>query len=217
MGAPTVTQAGGMDPSTTFYQALTSTSFTLLGLWVGVMQFAHGGWRSNPERHATTLHITLKFFLPAVLGLVSLLGSANDGGIVWRTAFVLGGSLGFLESVRYLRRDTERPVAAVRRLALADPVLYLVVVAVAFIPAGTLAITPLQAEGMATGLVFVTGLVAVWFALSERAPEEDEEGTEKPDGTQTTVLPPVTHVQSPFQSGLFTHRAVPHRPRRAPR
>lgn len=191
-----------MDPSTTFYQALTSTSFTLLGLWVGVMQFAHGGWRSNPDRHASTLHITLKFFLPGVLGLVSLLGSANDGGIVWRVTFVLGGLVGCAESVRFLRRDPGRAVTAVRRLALVDPVLYLVVVAVAFLPAGTLAITPLQAEGMATGLVFVTGLVAVWFALSERA-EDDP-------AAPTAVLPSVEPGQpvDAVEPGLFTHRHV---------
>lgn len=202
-----------MDPSTTFYQALTSTSFTLLGLWVGVMQFAHGGWRSDPARHATTLHITLKFFLPAVLGLVSLLGTANDGGMVWRVTFVLGGLVGFAESVRHLRVGS--PVPAVRRLGLLDPVLYLLIVAVAFLPAGTLAITPLQAEGMATGLVFVSGLVTVWFALSERAPDEE-------DLDATTVLPPVeARLPDAGEPGLFTHPAVPEpsfrRPRRASR
>jgi hypothetical protein len=90
----------------------------------------------------------------------------------------------------------------VRRLALVDPVLYLVVVAVAFLPAGTLAITPLQAEGMATGLVFVTGLVAVWFALSERA-EDDP-------AAPTAVLPSVGPAQPATapEPGLFTHRHV---------
>jgi hypothetical protein len=32
-----------VDPSTTFYQALTGTSFMLLGIWVAVVQIAHGG------------------------------------------------------------------------------------------------------------------------------------------------------------------------------
>jgi len=156
-----------MDQSTTFYQALTTISFTLLGIWVAVMQTAHGGWRTDPARHATTLHVTLKFFLPGVLGLVSLLGSTTGGGFVWRVAFAVGGLAGVVESVQYLLRDIGRPVA-VRRLAVADPVLYLLVVAVALLPAGTLALTPLQAEGLATGTVFVTGLLGVWIALSER-------------------------------------------------
>jgi hypothetical protein len=50
-----------------------------------------------------------------------------------------------------------------------DPVLYLMMVVVAFLPAGALSVTPLQAGGMTTGLVFVTGLVGVWIALSEQA------------------------------------------------
>jgi hypothetical protein len=155
-----------MDQSTTFYQALTTASFTLLGIWVAVMQTAHGGWRSDPARHATTLHITLKFFLPGVLGLVSLLGATTGGGLVWRVTFVIGGFAGFVESVRYLARDIGRPVA-IRRLAGADPVLYLLVLTMALLPAGTLAVTPLQGEGLATGTVFVTGLLGVWIALSE--------------------------------------------------
>jgi hypothetical protein len=156
-----------MDQSTAFYQALTTASFTLLGIWVAVMQTAHGGWRSDPARHATTLHITLKFFLPGVLGLVSRLGSTTGGGLVWRVAFVVGGFAGFIESVRYLARDIGRPIA-IRRLAGADPVLYLLVLIMALLPAGTLAVTPLQGEGLATGTVFVTGLLGVWIALSER-------------------------------------------------
>ena len=67
--------------------------------------------------------------------------------------------------VRRLGRPT-----AVRRLALAGPLLHLVVVVVAFLPATASAVSPLQAGGTATGLVFVTGLVGVWIALSERAP-----------------------------------------------
>ena len=160
-----------MDPSTTFYQALTGTSFTLLGIWMAVVQVAHGSWRSDPVRHATTLHVTVKFFLPGVLGLVSLLGATTGGGVVWRVAFVLGGVVGFVEAVGYLR--TPGGPGTVRRLAVVDPVLYLVVVAAAFLPPGALAIAPLQAEGWATGAVFVTGLVGVWVALSERAPEPE--------------------------------------------
>jgi hypothetical protein len=177
-----------MDPSTTFYQVLTSTSFTLLGIWVGVMQFAHGGWRSDPARHATTLHVTLKFFLPGSVGLVSLLGAAHNGGLVWRVTFVLGGLIGLAESVHFLLRGVGRPVA-VRRLALADPVLYLAVVTVAFLPAGALAVTPLQAEGLVTGLVFVTGLVGVWIALSERAPGPDPESAPATPAPATAELP----------------------------
>lgn len=188
-----------MDPSMTFYQALTGTSFTLLGIWIAVVQVAHGGWRSDPARHATTLHVTLKFFLPGVLGLVSLLGATTGGGFVWRIAFVLGGLAGLVEAVGYLR-GPGCPVA-VRRLAVADPVLYLLVVAVALVRPGALAVTPLQAEGLATGLVFVTGLVGVWIALSEQAPAPERAPVHR------APLTPPAPLEEPVEPGLlYTHR-----------
>lgn len=61
-----------MDSATDFYQTLTGTSFTLLGLWFGVMQFGHGDWRGDPRRHRSTIHIALHFFLPGMLGMGSL-------------------------------------------------------------------------------------------------------------------------------------------------
>jgi len=102
-----------------------------------------------------------------VVGLASLLGSAGSGGLGCVT-FMLGGLAGAAESMYFLLRGAARP-AAIRRLAVVDPVLYLMMVVVAFLPAGALSVTPLQAEGMTTGLVFVTGLVGVWIALAEQA------------------------------------------------
>jgi hypothetical protein len=194
-----------MDQATTFYQVLTTASFTLLGIWVGVMQFAHGGWRTDPARHATTLHVTLKFFLPGVVGLASLLGSAGNGGLVWRVTFMLGGLAGAAESVHFLLRGAARP-AAIRRLALIDPLLYLAMVAVAFVPAGALAVTPLQAEGMATGLVFVTGLLGVWIALSEQPAADD------PAPAQVrTSRPPERPAHPGSPAGLSPRRPAPSR------
>src|SRR5690349_20372119 len=56
-----------------------------------------------------------------------------------------------------------------RRLAVLDPVLYVLIVAAAFIPPGALAITRLQFEGIVTGLLFIFGLCGVWSAIAERA------------------------------------------------
>jgi hypothetical protein len=79
---------------------------------------------------------------------------------------VFGGLAGLGEAVRHLHGPGSP--GPVRRLAVVDPALCLLVVAAAFLPPGTLAIAPLQAEGLATGQVFVTGLLGVWVALSER-------------------------------------------------
>jgi hypothetical protein len=173
-----------MDPAITFYQTLTSTSFTLLAIWFAVVQFAHGGWRTDPARHRTALHVTLKFFLPGVMGLASLLASVNDGGLIWRITFALGGLIGLVESVRYLQHGGGPSARlGVRRLALADPLLYVFVAAAAFVPPGTTRLTPLQIEGIVTGILFVSGLCAVWLAFAERAdaqPEQEGAGSAQP-------------------------------------
>jgi hypothetical protein len=138
------------------------------------MQFAHGRWLSDPERHATTVHLALKFFLPGVMGLASLLASANDGGLIWRITFALGGLIGLVESVRYLQHGSGPPGRiSVRTLSLADPLLYALVAAAAFIPRGVTRLTPLQIEGIVTGLLFISALCAVWLAFAEPAQEKE--------------------------------------------
>ena len=151
-----------------FYQALSGVSFTLLGLWFGVIQFAHGGWRSDPARHRAALHIALHFFLPGTMAMGALLAGNSDGGLLWRVAFVLGGVIGCAESVAFLAVRSGVPGFGVSALQLLDPLLYALVVLVAFVPAPVGVLTPLQLEGVVTGLLFLTGLCYVWLAFAER-------------------------------------------------
>lgn len=162
-----------MDPSAAFYQTLTGVSFTLLGLWFAVMQFSHGRWRSDPARHRTTLHIAMHFFLPGVLGLSSLLGSSAGSGLVWRVTFAAGGMIGLVESITYLRRHRIPLGAPARVLRLASPVLWVLVIIASMLPTRAGALTSLQIEGMAVGLVFICGLCYVWLAFAEREVQPD--------------------------------------------
>jgi len=172
-----------MDPSSTFYQTLVSTSFTMLGIWFAVMQFGHGGWRTDSARHRATLHIALHFFLPGMLGLGSLLASSADGGLLWRTTFVVGGLIGVTESLLYLRTPVPWAGPVERLIRAVDPVLYLLLVVAAFLPKDALRITPLQAEGIVTGLLFMFGLCMVWLAFAE-ASSKDESSKEEPSTDQ---------------------------------
>lgn len=158
---------GLMDPAITFYQALAGISFTLLGLWFAVLQFSHGGWRSDPDRHRSGLHIALHFFLPGIASLASMLGAGTEGGVLWRIVFTLCGLIGAVEALAFLRAPGGPVALAGRALRAADPALYLLMVAAAFAPPGALPLTPLQVEGMVTGTLFVVGLCFVWLAFAE--------------------------------------------------
>lgn len=168
-----------MDPSAAFYQTLTGVSFTLLGLWFGVMQFSHGGWRSDPVRHRSTLHIALHFFLPGVLGLGSLLGGAGANGLIWRMTFVVGGVVGLFEAILYL--SSARPALGFgsQLLRVISPVLWALVMIAAFLPPIIMDLSSLQLEGVAVGTLFVCGLCYVWLAFSERTPPTDDQAADQ--------------------------------------
>jgi len=179
-----------MDPAITFYQALAGISFTLLGLWFGVVQFAHGGWRTDPRQHRAGLHVALHFFLPGMASLASMLAGQVAGGLIWRTTFVAAGLIGVVEAVLFVRLQRGVDALPSRILRSVDPVLYATMVVVAFVPQGTFAITPLQLAGMATGGVFLVGLCFVWLAFAE--PQDGRIPTDQPPVADRAPVTPDT-------------------------
>ncbi|HEU0087920.1 MAG TPA: hypothetical protein VFQ77_09745 [Pseudonocardiaceae bacterium] len=159
-----------MNATTEFYQTLSSMSFTLLGIWFAVMQFANGSWRGDPQRHRANLHIALHFFLPGFLGLSALLSGNPDSGLLWRSVFVLGGLVAVAESLSFLQLSRAPFGLAGQVLRMLDPVLLTLMVVAAVLPEGLFLVTPLQIEGMLTGLLFMSGLCYVWLAFAEPAP-----------------------------------------------
>lgn len=153
-----------------FYQTVSGVSFTLLGLWLAVVQLVHDGWLVDRARHRETLHIGLHFFLPGTVALAALLSGSADGGLIWRVVFVIGGAIGLVESLAYLFGQGGPRTHTGRFLQATDPALYALLAAGAFLPARLLALEPLQVEGMITGLLFVSGLCSVWRTLSARQP-----------------------------------------------
>lgn len=178
-----------MDPAITFYQTLAGTSFTLLGLWFGVVQFAHGGWRTDPRQHRAGLHVALHFFLPGMASLASMLAGNVAGGLIWRTTFVAAGLIGLVEAVSFARLRKGADALPSRVLRNLDPVLYATMAVVAFVPQGSSALTPLQLAGMATGGVFLVGLCFVWLAFAE--PQDGRNRTAQPPTADDPVpVPP---------------------------
>ena len=155
------------DPAIIFYQALAGISFTLLGLWFAVLQFGHGGWRSDVARHRSGLHIALHFFLPGMASLAAMLAAGMPGGLLWRVAFAVGGLVGLCEAISFLSAPGGPRALAGRTLQALDPALYIFMIGAAFVPAGSFVLTPLQIEGMATGSLFMVGMCFVWLAFAE--------------------------------------------------
>lgn len=176
-----------MDPANAFYQVLAGTSLTLLGLWFGITNISHGGWHDDPARQRAMLHVSLRFFLPGMAALGALLSGGTQGGLIWRITFIIAGLIGVFESITFLGAPG-RPVAlAGRTLILLDPLLYAAMIVIVFLPRGIVApLTPLQLEGMATGSLFLLGMIHAWLAYVELEQDETAAGSDSHGGSRVS-------------------------------
>jgi hypothetical protein len=77
-----------------FYLAFGTVCFTLLGLWIIVVQTRHAEWRRSAVHRRRSYGISLHFSLPGLMSLVALIDPFSSG--LWRTAFAviaLGGAV----------------------------------------------------------------------------------------------------------------------------
>jgi hypothetical protein len=151
-----------------FYIPLSAVCFTLLGLWLVVVQARQAEWRGSPLHQRRAFAVATHFSLP---GLMSLLALVNpDSGGLWRVSFgvAAGGGIAALIALR-------APAAGQLGLAVyvAAIAAYVVIVILAIHPhiVGQLSF-PIAPERIAAvllaGLVFA-GVNVAWFLLFENA------------------------------------------------
>ena len=70
-----------------FYISFSAVCFTLLGLWLIVVQTRHAEWRGSPVHRRRAYGVAMHFSLP---GLMSLLALVNpDSSALWRASFAI--------------------------------------------------------------------------------------------------------------------------------
>lgn len=77
-----------------FYAVFGTVCFTLLGLWLVVVQTRYEDWVVDPAYRRMAYAVFLNFALPAAMSVLSLI--SPDNTLLWRTAFC---SLAFLGAV----------------------------------------------------------------------------------------------------------------------
>jgi len=153
-----------------FYRAVTTASFTLLGLWWVVVQLRYTRGQGDADKRRHAYGVALFFLLP---GLGSLTASLNgDLGALWRVAFALCAALGIAETVAYLRTAGTRTAGAVA-LRACGIVLYALMAAVAVRPELStdlrLGLAPREVEAILLTLVLLVGAHLAWLGLTEPA------------------------------------------------
>lgn len=155
---------------TDFYIAFATVCFTLLGLWIIVVQTRHGEWRRLAIYRRRAYGVALHFSLPGLMSLLSLIDPASTA--LWRISFaiVAGGGAIVLALVRG-PAPTRLGVAAY----LVAVVLYALIAVVAVAPGivADLGVSarPLRVEAvLLTILVFLGANVAWLLVFDETEP-----------------------------------------------
>ncbi len=148
-----------------FYPVFGTVSFTLLGLWIIVVQTRYADWASDPARLRTSYAVFLNFALPGTMAIVSLVEPGNRG--LWRCTFVIAALLGVAGAVYAWGR--ERGDNALLLAARAAGLVLYVVIALVALFASTVAddleLKPLEIEAVLLSLMILLDLNVAWTLL----------------------------------------------------
>jgi hypothetical protein len=170
---------------TDFYISFSAVCFTLLGLWLIVVQTRHSEWRGSAVHRRRAYGVALHFSLP---GLMSLLALVNPGSsALWRTSFAIvaiGGAV-VLIAVRGPAGGKLGLTAYIFAIAL-----YLLIGILAIAPriVGGLGLeaTPVRVEAVLLTILVFVGVNVAWLLLFEEAPSDRaslQQGTATPQSS----------------------------------
>lgn len=158
---------------TGFYQAFGPTSFTLLGLWLIVVQTRHAEWRTIPAQRRRAYAITLQFALPGLMSLLALVDATNQD--LWRVSFAtlaIIGAVAFAAISRWGQVATGLNLV-VSGATLAAAVVYAVIAVIAVHPkvVSDLSLTPLQCEAILLSVLVFVAVNLAWVLMFEDLPD----------------------------------------------
>jgi hypothetical protein len=163
---------------TDFYIALSPACFSLLGLWLVVVQINPGSWL--PAHQRWVYAVALYFVSPGAMSLLALVDSTS--AVVWRVAFVAVSVLGIIGvAVFGPVRGHQRPHSPVDlsdHLAhWAAIILYAAIAVLAIFPLHTL-----RAEGVLLTVLLLLGVyVALRLLVFVGAPQAADEPAPNPE------------------------------------
>lgn len=153
----------------TFYATVTTFSFTLLGLWWGVLQIRLPEWMNNPAKRRMAHSVYLALLVPGIMSLGAQI--APDVRILWRLVFIVGSAGGMIATLFMIRAASGDSVPGMvhrvgRWIAI---LLYAFIFLTALFPEPYAAIgfTGLQGEALWLTLLVFLGVMLAWEAVME--------------------------------------------------
>jgi len=154
---------------TDFYVAFATVCFTLLGLWIIVVQTRHAEWRRSPVHRRRAYGVALHFSLPGLMSLLSLVDPASTA--LWRISFAIVAAGGVI-ALALVRGPAPTGLGAAAYGAAV--VLYILIALVAVAPGmvadlGVL-VRPLRVEAVLLTMLVFLGVNVAWLLLFDQAP-----------------------------------------------
>jgi hypothetical protein len=151
---------------TDFYIAFGTVCFTLLGLWLIVVQTRHAEWRGVAVYRRRAYGVALHFSLPGLMSLLPLVNPAS--ATLWRVSFAVVAASGAI--VLLLVRGS-LPGAVGQVAYLAAVALYALIAVVAAVPGLVTGVGvpagALQAEAVSLTILVFAGVNVAWLLLFE--------------------------------------------------
>ena len=152
-----------------FYVSFSAVCFTLLGLWLIVVQTRHAEWRGSLLHRRRVYGVAMHFSLPGLMSLVALVDP--DSSALWRASFALAaiGGAAALIALRGPAPGTLGLTAYISAIAL-----YVLIGILAIAPyiVGRLGLeaAPVRVEAVLLILLVFAGVNVAWLLLFEEAP-----------------------------------------------
>jgi hypothetical protein len=146
--------------------------FTLLGLWLIVVQTRHEEWRGSALARRRAYGVALHFSLP---GLMSLLALVNpDSSVLWRTSFAIAaiGGAAVLIALRGAAAGKLGLIAYILAIGL-YALIGLLAIAPRIVGGLGLDATPVRVEAVLLTILVFAGVNVAWLLLFEEAPAGD--------------------------------------------
>lgn len=155
----------------TFYAAFAPLTFTVLGLWLVVVQTRHAEWIRSAEHRRMAYGVSLLFALPGLMSLLSLVDPSSS--TVWRVSFAATAVTGVVA----LLMVGGRRRGPVRRMVLGEAAFWTAVVFYALIALVAIApgvvhsvgigLSALRVEAILLSLVVGVGVNLAWLLMFE--------------------------------------------------
>jgi hypothetical protein len=153
---------------TDFYVAFATVCFTLLGLWIIVVQTRHAEWRQSAVHRRRAYGVALHFSLPGLMSLLSLVDPAST--TLWRISFAIVAAGGVLALI-LVRGPAPTGLGAAAYVAAV--VLYGLIALVAVVPGMVadfgVSARPLRVEAVLQTILVFLGVNVAWLLLFDQA------------------------------------------------